>query len=113
MRLIFTILFFSILTTAIGQDCKDTTVHYKFINNKVKYPRTAVEANIQGQVIVTFDVDSTCSLVNRRVTKSIGYGCDEEAIKSFDAVEKQLKIDHNSKCCSFKDIKVPVKFKIK
>jgi TonB family protein len=48
----------------------------------VSYPKKAEEHNIQGTVVVQFDIDSTCSYVNVNVVKSLGYGCDEEAVKA-------------------------------
>lgn len=48
----------------------------------VSYPKKAEESNIEGTVVVQFDIDSTCSFVNLKVVKSLGYGCDEEAVKA-------------------------------
>jgi hypothetical protein len=92
--------------------CNDTVIKYRFVTSKVFYPKTAVDANIQGAVTIKFDIDSTCAIVNRSVVKGLGYGCDEEAIKSFDEVEKKLKEEHKSKCCPLKDVETNVKFRL-
>ena len=54
------------------------------------YPKKAQENNVQGKVVVSFDIDSTCSVVNVRLIKGIGYGCDEEAIKAV----KKMKLTY-------------------
>ena len=36
------------------------------------YPKKAEENNIEGTVVVQFDIDSTCSYVNFKVIKSLG-----------------------------------------
>jgi TonB family protein len=105
-------LLFSLTKGKAQSYCKDTTIHYQFVARKVHYPLAAAEAGIQGQVIVQFDVDSTCALINRKVIKGIGHGCDEEALNSMDEAEKKLKADNKSKCCRFKKIEIPVKFKL-
>jgi len=91
--------------------CKDTAVHY-FIKANAKFPRSALEKGIHGNVIVSFDIDSSCSIVNRQVTKGLGYGCDEAALESLDIAEERLKKEHNSKCCPVRGLTAPVKFKI-
>ena len=46
------------------------------------YPRAAKENNIQGNVLIGFTIDSDGKVSNFRVKKSLGYGCDEEALKA-------------------------------
>ena len=48
---------------------------------KVNYPEAAAKANITGTVTVKIDVDANCIESNPRVVKSLGYGCDEEALR--------------------------------
>ncbi len=51
----------------------------RFLQNNLKYPRAASNANTQGKVIVQFSVMSDGSIANVSVLKGIGFGCDEEA----------------------------------
>jgi TonB family protein len=111
-HLVATCFLFTLINGKAQSYCKDTTVNYKFAASSVHYPQTALEAGIQGEVIVSFDVDSTCTLINRQVIKGLGHGCDQEALKSINEAEKKLKMDNKSKCCSFNNIEVPVNFKI-
>jgi TonB family protein len=46
------------------------------------YPRAAKENNIQGKVLIGFTIDSNGKVSNFRIKKSLGYGCDEEALRA-------------------------------
>jgi protein TonB len=52
-----------------------------FIRNNIHYPETALKSGIQGVVIVLFVIETDGSVSNVQVTKNIGGGCDEEAIR--------------------------------
>ncbi len=47
----------------------------------MKYPDEAFRQGVQGQVELSFTVESNGELSNIRVVKSLGSGCDEEAIR--------------------------------
>lgn len=79
---------------------------------RVNYPPIAREKGLQGTVIIMFDIDSTCSFVNRRVTKGIGGGCEEEVMKSLDNAARDLKMRTNNMCIPVKDRTHEVKFKL-
>ncbi len=52
-----------------------------FLRKNVRYPETALKAGIQGVVVVVFIIETDGSLSNIEVTKGIGGGCDEEAVR--------------------------------
>ncbi|MCX6245598.1 MAG: energy transducer TonB [Bacteroidetes bacterium] len=52
-----------------------------FLRSSVKYPALAVKMGVQGEVMVLFVVEVDGSISNVSVTKGIGSGCDEEAIR--------------------------------
>ena len=52
-----------------------------YVSTNLKYPQTAREAGIEGKVVVSFTVLPNGQLTNLKVKKSLGYGCDEEAIR--------------------------------
>lgn len=52
-----------------------------YLRRKVRYPETAIKAQVQGVVMVVFVVETDGSLTNIDVVKKIGGGCDEEAIR--------------------------------
>ena len=51
------------------------------IQSKVEYPATAKRAGIQGRVTVQFIVDKNGNVVEPKVIRGIGGGCDEEAVR--------------------------------
>jgi TonB family protein len=67
---------------AQDKNSKDTTSKFAICQSILSYPGKAQENNISGTVVVLFDIDSNCRLVNIRIEKGIGYGCNEEAIKA-------------------------------
>jgi TonB family protein len=61
----------------------------KFIYDHLRYPKAAYEANIEGAVHLEYDIDYKGNVVEVRVLRGLGYGCDEEAVR----VIRMLKFD--------------------
>lgn len=53
----------------------------KFIASNLRYPKAALEARIEGKVLVEYEIDDNGFVHNPRVVRSLGYGCDEEAVR--------------------------------
>jgi len=51
------------------------------LQKRVKYPEVAIRAGIEGRVTVQFIVDENGNVVNPRVIRGIGGGCDQEALR--------------------------------
>jgi TonB family protein len=51
------------------------------VQAKVKYPQAAIRAGIEGRVTVQFIVDKNGNVVDPKVIRGIGGGCDEEALR--------------------------------
>lgn len=54
---------------------------YAYIRSNLMYPKRAMENQIQGKVLVSFVVMPDGSVQQARIERSIGYGCDEEALR--------------------------------
>ncbi len=54
---------------------------YKFLSSEMKYPKPAIRSNTHGKVYVEFVINKNGEPSNMRVTKGIGHGCDEEALR--------------------------------
>ena len=55
----------------------------KFINlirQNLKYPKKAIDSNIEGTVVIAFNIGKDGTLSDFKVIHGIGYGCDEEVI---------------------------------
>ena len=53
----------------------------RYFSENIRYPDSARENNIQGRVIVRFIITETGAVDSVKVLKSIGWGCDEEAVR--------------------------------
>ncbi|RYG20542.1 MAG: energy transducer TonB [Chitinophagaceae bacterium] len=53
----------------------------KFIQKNLRYPYIAQETGIQGKVYISFVVEKDGSITDVAVTRGIGGGCDEEAMR--------------------------------
>jgi len=52
------------------------------LQKNIKYPEIAKKAGVSGRVFVQFIVDEQGNVVDPVVTRGIGAGCDEEAIRA-------------------------------
>jgi len=87
----------------------DTT---KLISYKMKYPVKAKRKGIQGTVKIKVTFDSTCNIIKRVIVKSVGYGCDEEALTALTNIERRIKRENNGKCKNGEEIIYPFQFKL-
>lgn len=55
--------------------------YLKFIKENIVYPEQAIANKIEGMVYVKYTVNNIGEIMDVDVTKGIGYGCDEEAIR--------------------------------
>jgi len=61
---------------------------YRFIGENIKYPQVAKEVGIQGTVFVRFIIERDGSVSNAELLRSIGGGCDEEALRVVNSLPK-------------------------
>ncbi len=55
--------------------------YLEYINKNLKKPKQAIENQIVGSVVVEFKVNKEGKLSDFKIIKSLGYSCDEEAIR--------------------------------
>lgn len=79
----------------------------QFISTYIKYPE---ENNIKGQVIVEFTITEDGSTTDFRITKSLGYGCDEEAIRVLKLLPDWIPGYQHGKAVQTK-FKLPITFR--
>lgn len=60
----------------------------KFIASNVKYPEIARRAGVEGKVYVSFVVEKNGNITELQVVKGIGAGCDEEALRVIQLMDK-------------------------
>ena len=84
----------------------------RFLKNNLQYPTMARETGIQGRVYITFIVEKDGSLTNIVISKSIGGGCDEEAIRIVKAMPKWIPGKQRGKPVRVQ-LALPVKFTLR
>jgi len=60
----------------------------EYVAKNIVYPQEALETGIQGRVFVAFVIEPDGAVSNVRVIRSIGGGCDEEAIRVVKSMPK-------------------------
>jgi len=55
--------------------------YQKFIKENIIYPEQALANKTEGLVFVRYTVDNIGEIVDVEVTKGLGFGCDEEAMR--------------------------------
>lgn len=53
----------------------------KYIHENLKYPKTALNAGIQGVVHLSAEINDNGEVLEVQVDKGLGHGCDEEAVR--------------------------------
>ncbi len=88
----------------IKKDSSDTQ-HWIKQDLKFSYPNGADGNDVQGKVIVSYDVDSTCKVVNVRLLQGIGHGFDEEAVKAVKRMKLTYPKEQRGKCIAKYDLR--------
>ncbi|MFT4760940.1 MAG: TonB family protein [Paraglaciecola sp.] len=66
----------------------------KYIQQNRRYPEEAKENNVSDTVVVQFKVKENGALTDFKILKSVGFGCDEEAIRLLkDGPKWETEID--------------------
>ena len=77
------------------------------------YTQEAADAQVEGDVILQFDLTKDCQVTNRKVAQSPGYGLDEVAIEVFDWIQDEFVEQEITECPATPEFKVPVTFTLK
>lgn len=83
----------------------------KYIEDNLIYPERAIENRIEGEVIVSFEVQKDGSLTNFLVLKETGFGCGEEALRLISEMPKWLPGKQRGQAVIVKYI-LPINFKL-
>jgi len=82
----------------------------KLLKENLTYPAKALERKIEGTVNLSYEVNGNGKVLRPKVTKGIGYGCDEEAIR----IVKMMKYTkaNNRKVKIITHHKIAINFKL-
>lgn len=56
---------------------------------EMKYPESAQQAGVQGKVLISFVIDTLGHTSGHKVIKTIGGGCDQEALRTCQSIPNQ------------------------
>ena len=82
----------------------------EFIKQNLSYPKEALNNQIEGDVIVKYKVDSLGNIINTSISKSIGYGCEKEAIRVIKKLKYPKNINKKVRVTTSK--KITIKFRL-
>lgn len=82
---------------------------FKYIAENVEYPPLARENNIQGRVTVQFVVDENGKIIDVKVLKGIGWGCDEAALKVVNSMPRWKPGKQRNKAVRVRFV-IPIRF---
>jgi protein TonB len=84
----------------------------KFFSQNLVYPEIAKRAEVEGKVILSFIVDKNGNIIDVEVAKSIGAGCDEEAMRVLSIMPRWIPGKQNGNPVLTR-INIPVVFKLR
>lgn len=83
----------------------------KYLQQKLVYPEQALKNQVEGRVTIQFTVDNNGNLSNFKVLSSLGFGCDDEAIRLVREGPAWSPSKKNDKAVT-EEVKVGLKFDI-
>lgn len=84
---------------------------YKFLGQNIRYPKKAIDANVQGRVFLAFVVTETGEISDLRILKGLGAGCDEEALRVVSTMPKWVPGEVDGKPVRVK-YNLPINFQL-
>lgn len=78
----------------------------KFIRDNMRYPKEAVKNRIEGTVSLKYTINHQGKVIEAKVIKGLGHGCDEEAIRLAKLLKFDVPKTRNLKVQFHKDLHV-------
>lgn len=90
---------------------KSKKAFYKYLRKKMKYPKTARKAGVQGRVYVQFVINKTGTVENVKIVKGVHPMLDKLVVRGVEAMPDWRSAKHNGECVEVL-YTLPVNFKI-
>lgn len=78
----------------------------EFISKNKIYPKEALEESIEGTVFIKYTINYKGKVIETKVVKSLGYGCDEEAQRVVKLMKFEAPKNRGIKVKFFKNIQI-------
>ena len=83
----------------------------EFIKSEMKYPEEAIVKKIEGVVVLKISIDMKGNVIQSKVEKGIGHGCDEEAVRLVNRLKFESVKLRNVNAVFFKTININFRLK--
>lgn len=67
----------------------------KYINDNLTYPQDALDAGMQGQVVVQFAIDTSGKVVNTRIKEGLSHSCDSVVLTIVRSMPNWIPVNKN------------------
>lgn len=81
----------------------------EIIKEQLRYPELAIQSGIEGAVQVRYDITDEGRVVHAFVTKGLGFGLDEEAVRLVSLLRFQTNKTRGYKVTHHRDIQIHFK----
>ena len=81
----------------------------EFIGKNLQYPEEAAKQQIEGTVRLNYTINYKGAVIDTKIISSLGYGCDEEAIRLVKLLQFKVPKVHKLKVKFHKNINIHFK----
>lgn len=81
----------------------------KYIQENLRYPEEALQKRIEGIVELSYVINGLGKIIEVKVLKGIGHGCDKEAIRLVKSLVYEKAYNHGLNTRTKRGIKIPFK----
>jgi protein TonB len=81
----------------------------KFVAQHLKYPKAALEAKVEGTVLIRYGLDYRGKVTDVTLKKGLGHGCDEEAMRVVKLLRFTVPQSNKKKVRIHQDINIHFK----
>ena len=87
------------------------TLLNQYIQDNLVYPADALKHNIEGNVLLSAEINDNGEIHEIRVDKGLGYGCDEEAVRLLKGIHFGGVSNPGIRLKTTKKFRIPFKIK--
>ncbi len=77
-----------------------------FIKSQLKYPKEALDNKIEGTVTLRYTINQHGQVIDTKVIKKLGFGCNEEAIRIVKLLKFKVAKSYKTKALFHKTINI-------
>lgn len=77
-----------------------------FVGQNLQYPAEAMAHQVEGTVVIQYEIDYQGQVVDAKVISGLGYGCDEEAARLVRLLQFEVPKTRGVKVLFHKDIQI-------